>query len=79
MTLTEKLPEAPRKPTGTPCSIGAIIAQLEGTDEGEALRQMMYVLGWSQAKIYHALRAEKFDPSEQQINRHRSQSCRCWK
>ena len=78
MALTERLTEKKRKPTGTPCSVGELLAALPDS-ERDALHAMLYELGWSWSRIHDALAAEGHHVSGQQINRHRSQACRCWK
>lgn len=79
MPLAERVQSEPRrKPTGLPCSIGKLLDTLEGA-ELAALRSMLYELGWSAHRIYEALEAEGHIVGEQTINRHRSQSCRCYK
>ena len=78
MALSARLNEHKRKPTGTPCSVGALLESLP-KDEKAALHAMLYELGWSWSRIHDALAAEGHVVSGQQINRHRSQACRCWK
>ena len=66
---------------GTPCSVGALLDQLEGA-ELEALQTMLGTpekRGWSQAEIYKALTAEGYEVGLQTINRHRGGQCRCSK
>jgi len=78
MALKDQLDDTPTRMTGKPCSVGTLLARLDG-DELEALEAMLYKLGWSQAKIYKACAAEGYIIGEQSINRHRSQGCRCFK
>jgi hypothetical protein len=78
MGLAEKLTTTPKPQTGLPCSIGALLARLEGA-ERDALNAMLYELGWSARRIYDACASEGYDVGQQTINRHRSQSCRCFK
>jgi hypothetical protein len=64
---------------GSPCSVGALLGQLDG-DELEALRLMLGTpdkRGWAAGDIYDALTAEGYAVSYQQINRHRGGKCRC--
>lgn len=78
MALSDRLSETPRRRTGTPCSVGLLEDKLEG-DEADALDAMLHRLGWSAARIYRAVVDEGHWLSEQQINRHRSKSCGCFK
>ena len=79
MALADRLDQSPTKPTGKPCSVGALLERLDG-EELAALNAMLYELGWSQVRIIEALRAEGFaDVGQQTVNRHRSQSCRCFR
>lgn len=77
MALKDRLDEAPRKPTGKACSVGALLSTLP-TDEAAALDRMMYELGWSQSRIHDALRSEGHEVGRQTINRHRSTACSCF-
>jgi hypothetical protein len=78
MALSDRLSEAPRHRTGTACSVGALEDKLEG-DEAAAFDAMLHQLGWSASKIHKAIVAEGHWCSEQQIGRHRSKSCGCFK
>ena len=78
MALKDQLESTASRPTGKPCSVGTLLARLDG-DELEALEAMLYRLGWSQRRIYDACIAEGYIVCEQSINRHRSQGCRCFK
>lgn len=77
MALADKLDQKPRRATGRPCSIGELEAILTGA-EADAFRAMMYELGWSQERIFAALKAEGHIVGKQTINRHRSRSCGCF-
>jgi len=77
MTLADRLDQQPRRASGNPCSVGELETALVGP-EADAFRAMMYELGWSQERIYEALKAEKHIVGKQTINRHRSRSCRCF-
>lgn len=78
MALADRLQDAtPRRMTGVPCSIGALVDTLEGA-ELEALNAMLFELGWPQRRIWDALAAEGHHVSLQQVNRHRSRACRCF-
>lgn len=81
MALADRLEDAPTKPTGKPCSVGALLDRLaaESPDEHKALRAMLFELGWSQAKIEAACAKEGYTVGLQTINRHRSRACRCFK
>jgi hypothetical protein len=77
MALSDKLAQTPRRTTGLPCSVGALLDKLP-PDEADALEQMMGPLGWSAARIYEALAVEGHEVGRQTIGRHRSRSCRCF-
>jgi hypothetical protein len=79
MALADKI-AAPPPPTvhGLPCSIGSLIAQLDGP-ELAALNTMLYDLGWNAGQVYDALRDEGYAVGRQSINRHRGRKCRCFK
>lgn len=77
MALTDRLTDAPRRGTGMPCSVGALLDALPA-DEADALNDMMHTLGWSGTRIYEALAAEGYEVGRQTIGRHRSKSCRCF-
>lgn len=80
MALADRLSSPPPAPRhGTPCSLGSLIAQLDGA-ELDALGQMLGTpenWGWPAGDIYDALIAEGYKVSLQQINRHRGGKCRC--
>jgi len=78
MALAERLNNTPRNISGTPCSVGALLATLEG-DELDALTEMLGSRAWSQAMVYDALIAEGYVVGFQSINRHRGGKCRCGK
>jgi hypothetical protein len=75
--LADRIGEDPRRRTGLPCSVAELEESLDGK-EADALHAMLYTLGWSQEKIYAALRDEGHSVGKQTINRHRSRSCRCF-
>lgn len=77
MALADRLQDKAREATGRPCSVGQLLDKLPKS-EHDALHAMMYELGWSWSKIQEALQQERHLVSGQQINRHRSQACRCW-
>jgi len=77
MALADMLEQSPRRRTGPPCSVGALEEQLAGP-EADALHAMMYELGWSQERIFQALKAEGHVVGKQTINRHRSRACGCF-
>ena len=80
MTLAQRLTSTPpSNPAGLPCSIGALLARLDG-DERDALLAMLGTpeqRGWSQRQIWEALQAEGYEVGMQTVNRHRSGQCRC--
>jgi hypothetical protein len=77
MALSERLETTPRRGSGLPCSVGALLDKLPA-DEADALEQMMGPLGWSASRIYEALAAEGHEVGRQTIGRHRSRACRCF-
>lgn len=79
MGLADRLTDTPAAIHGKPCSVGALVAKLEGTEDGKTLHSWLYELGVSQNRIYKALEADGHIVGEQSINRHRSRSCRCFK
>jgi hypothetical protein len=81
MALSERIKNPPTKPNGRPCSIGALIAQLEG-DELAALNAMLGTpekRGWPESDIFDALTAEGYVVGRQTVNRHRGGRCGCSK
>jgi hypothetical protein len=79
MALSDRVTKpAPAALHGLPCSIGSLIAQLDGK-ELTALNTMLFDLGWNAGQVYDALRDEGFTVGRQSINRHRGQKCRCFK
>lgn len=79
MALADRITTQPRAVVhGLPCSIGALLATLEG-DERAALHAMLYDLGWNAGQVYDALRDEGYAVGRQSINRHRGEKCRCFK
>lgn len=78
MALADKITDAPRRRTGLPCSVGALMDTLEA-DDLAALEKMLYELGWSGSKIYDVLASEGHIVGKQTINRHRSQACGCYR
>lgn len=81
MALAERVGNRTPNVHGKPCSIGALLEQLQDSpDELAALKAMLGTRdkpGWSQAEIYDALTSEGFVVGHQSINRHRGQRCRC--
>jgi hypothetical protein len=63
---------------GLPCSIGALLDQLDGTEK-TALETMLSDRAWSQDMIWSALRDEGYPVGRQSVNRHRAGKCRCAK
>lgn len=91
--LKDKLDEIPRRATGTPCSVGALEEYLDGA-EADAFYAMLHTLGWSGQRVYDTVQGEARElrdkgdleaaavyaaMSMQQVNRHRSRSCRCFR
>ena len=79
MSLSKRLADPPRPQHGYPCSVGALLAQLKGT-ELDALRTMLGTpqqRGWPASEIYTALTEEGYTVGLQTINRHRGGKCRC--
>lgn len=78
MGLADRIHTAPKKRrSGLPCSVGDLLERLPDED-ADALRHMLET-GWSQTAIYDAVTGEGHDIGRQTINRHRSQSCSCFK
>lgn len=77
MALSDRLAETPKRSTGSPCSVGALLDRLPA-DEHAALEAMLNELGWSAARIYEAVTAEGHDVGRQTIGRHRSRACKCF-
>lgn len=78
MALSDAIKSEPaRRPSGIPCSVAELADRLQGA-ELDAFNAMMYELGWSAERIYRAVAAEGHYVGKQTINRHRSQSCRCY-
>lgn len=81
MALADKIKHQPATRTGLPCSVGALLDQLEG-DEHHALLVMLgntEQRGWPAGHIYDALVDEGHVVALQSINRHRGGRCRCTK
>lgn len=93
MALADKLEDAPQRITGRPCSVGALEDYLTGK-EAEAFHAMLHTLGWAGTRVYEAIQAEAVElrnagnleaaavhaaMSLQQVNRHRSKACRCFR
>lgn len=60
MALADRLESAPRRGTGTPCSVGALedyLASQPGS-EADTFHAMLHTLGWSGRRIYEAVHAE---------------------
>lgn len=79
MALSDRVSKPPAATQhGLPCSIGSLIDQLDG-GELDALKAMLYDLGWNAGQIYDALRDEGYTVGRQSINRHRGRKCRCFR
>jgi hypothetical protein len=77
MALSDKLAEPRQQPMhGMPCSIGALLDRLEGTEK-VALETMLADRAWSQEMIWRALSEEGYTVGRQSVNRHRGGKCRC--
>ena len=81
MALADRFATPTPSTTGSPCSIGAIIANLDDDDRATLLDKLGTPerRGLPAPVIYAALVADGHTPSLQQINRHRSGQCRCGK
>lgn len=69
----------PPSTTGTPCSVGVLLASLEG-EELDTFNDMLgspEQRGWTASAIFEAVTAEGYKVSYQQINKHRGGKCRC--
>jgi hypothetical protein len=78
MALSDKLTAPKPAMHGLPCSIGTLLAELEGA-ERTALETMLADRNWSQDMIWQALRDEGYTAGRQSVNRHRAGKCRCVK
>lgn len=78
MALSDRVANPPTAIHGSPCSIGTLLASLEG-DELSALEHMLGSRSWSATAIYDAVRDEGYEIGRQSINRHRGGKCRCAK
>lgn len=79
MALSDRLNQPPKPIHGYPCSVGHLLATLEG-DERAALLTMLGTpekRGWPATAIYDALKAEGHEVGLQTVNRHRGGKCRC--
>lgn len=77
MALADRLDGPVKRPSGLPCSMAEVMAQLPDV-ELKALENALYVAGASATVIHEALRAEGFTVGKQTVNRHRSRACRCY-
>jgi hypothetical protein len=78
MALSDRVQSPPPPIHGIPCSIGTLLATLEG-DELEAFRQMLASTAWNASMIYDAVRDEGHTIGRQSISRHRGGKCRCYR
>ena len=78
MALADKLSTPPPTFHGLPCSIGALLDQLD-PDERGALQKMLDSTAWNATMIYDAVRDEGHQIGRQSINRHRGRKCRCFR
>lgn len=81
MALSDRVTNPPKAKCGVPCSVGTLLASLEGA-ERDALLAMLGTpeqRGWSAFDIYTALTEEGHTVALQTINRHRGGKCRCGK
>lgn len=79
MAIADRIKQEPApKIHGLPCSIGALLDQLDEA-EAQALNVMLYELNWNASQVYDALRDEGHQVGRQSINRHRGKNCRCFK
>lgn len=89
MSLVERAKAKPEKIHGTPCSVGLLLAELEG-DELAALQKILFgrpgltgtmrgVRGWDEADVHEAVTAEGYSVAKSQINVHRGKNCRCYR
>ena len=80
MALSDRINEARPAPIcGTPCSVGKLLATLEG-DELASFKIMLGTKeqrGWTAPDIYDAVIAEGHTIGFQTINKHRGGRCRC--
>lgn len=76
MALSERLTAPQTAMHGLPCSIGALLGQLDA-GEKTALETMLATRQWSQDMIWQALKDEGHTVGRQSVNRHRAGKCRC--
>lgn len=83
MALADRLKDhRPVVRTGTPCSVGVLLAELQGSERAAFQKMLGDPVkrdGWPATDILDALRAEGHVVAFQQINRHRGGRCRCAK
>lgn len=78
MALADRITAPEYGLTGKPCSVGALLDTLEGS-ELAALEQILADRNWSQAMVWKALTDEGYEVGLQSVNRHRGGKCRCAK
>lgn len=78
MALSDRVANPPASVHGSPCSIGTLLASLQG-EELTAFQQMLASKAWNATMIYDAVRDEGYEIGRQSINRHRGGRCRCFK
>lgn len=78
MALAKRVLTPPPAIHGMPCSIGALLTELDGA-EREALQQMLDSPAWNSTMIYDAVRDEGHHIGRQSIGRHRGRKCRCFR
>lgn len=75
MPLADHAPTALPPQTGRPCSISALLRELDDDDRAELLT---WLDTYPQVAIWESLRNAGHIVSLQQIGRHRRQTCRCY-
>ena len=78
MALADRVTAPPPPLHGLPCSIGALLDDLEPA-ERDALQKMLDSSSWNATMIYDAVRDEGHTIGRQSINRHRGRKCRCFR
>ncbi|MGZ4520140.1 MAG: hypothetical protein ACXVGA_04270 [Mycobacteriaceae bacterium] len=89
MSLAERVTQRPETVHGYPCSVGQLVAALEG-EELSALQTIMYgrpgltepargYKGWTEQEVFDAVTGEGYKVAKSQINEHRGKRCRCYK
>jgi hypothetical protein len=78
MALSERINHPRPTITGLPCSVGTLLAELDGL-ELAALQAMLHdYRQWPASEIYRVVTEEGHLIGRQSIGRHRGRKCRCY-